>query len=252
MQHSRILSALVNNAGEPYAIAAAERLAGSEIWDKGVIGMLPAPKRPQSFEEEIANGVSHGIALVVCLIATPFLLSSASRPGDAWSAAGAGIFVGATIFMYLSSTLYHVLPENRAKRVFRVLDHGAIFLLIAGTYTPFTFGILRGAWGWTLFGLVWSMAILGLVLKVGGVMRDPRLSTGLYLAMGWLILIAIRPLWLKVPLPGIFWLLAGGIAYTGGVAFFAAERVRYSHFVWHLFVVLGTTCHFFAVLWYAV
>jgi hemolysin III len=213
--------------------------------------MLPAHKRPQSFEEEIANGVSHGVALLACLMATPFLISSASRPGDAWSIAGAGIFVGAAIFMYLSSTLYHVLPENRAKGVFRLLDHGAIFILIAGTYTPFTLGILRGAWGWTLFGLVWGMAILGLVLKVTGVMKHPFLSTGLYLAMGWLILIAIRPLWLKVPLPGIFWMLAGGIAYTGGVAFYAAERLRYSHFVWHLFVILGTTCHFFAVLWYA-
>ena len=214
--------------------------------------MLPAHERPQTFEEEIANGVSHGIALVACLIAAPFLLNSASRSGDAWNTAGAGIFAGAMIFMYLSSTLYHLLPENRAKRVFRVLDHGAIFLLIAGTYTPFTFGALRGAWGWTLFGLVWGMAILGLVMKVAGVMRTPRLSTGLYLAMGWLIVIAIRPLWMKVPLPGLLWLLAGGIAYTGGVAFYAAERIRYSHFVWHLFVVLGTTCHFFAVLWYAV
>ena len=213
--------------------------------------MLPAHKRRQSLDEEIANGVSHGIALVACLIATPFLLSWTSRHGDAWSIAGAGIFAGTAIFMYLSSTLYHVLPENRAKRVFRVLDHGAIFLLIAGTYTPFTLGILRGAWGWTLFGLVWGMAILGMILKVVGVMRHPFLSTGLYLAMGWLILVAIRPFWLKVPLPGIFWLLAGGIAYTGGVAFYAAERMRYSHFVWHLFVVLGTTCHFFAVLWYA-
>jgi hemolysin III len=214
--------------------------------------MLPALERPQSFGEEIANGVSHGVALVACLIAAPFLVISASRVGDAWNVAGAGIFVGTTILMYLSSTLYHVLPENRAKRVFRLLDHGAIFLLIAGTYTPFTLGVLRGAWGWTLFGLVWGMGILGLVLKMVGVMRHPGLSTGLYLAMGWLIVIAIRPLWLKVPLPGILWLLAGGIAYTAGVAFFAADRVRYSHFVWHLFVVLGTTCHFFAVLWYAV
>jgi hemolysin III len=214
--------------------------------------MLPAHERPQTFGEEIANGVSHGIALAACLIATPFLFSSASRPGDAWSTAGAGIFAGAMIFMYLSSTLYHLLPENRAKRVFRVLDHGAIFLLIAGTYTPFTLGVLRGAWGWTLFGLVWGLAVLGLVLKVTGVIQHPRLSTGLYLAMGWLIVIAIRPLWMKVPLPGLLLLLAGGIAYTGGVAFYAAERMRYSHFVWHLFVIMGTTCHYFAVLWYAV
>ena len=214
--------------------------------------MLPAPERPQSYKEEIANGVSHGIALVACLVATPVLLSSASRPGDAWRIVGAAIFGGAMIFMYLSSTLYHVLPANRAKRVFRVLDHVAIFLLIAGTYTPFTPGVLRGAWGWTLFSIVWALALLGMTLKIMGALRHPFLSTGLYLAMGWLIVVAIRPLWLKVPLPGILLLLAGGIAYTGGVGFYAAERVRYSHFVWHLLVVLGTTCHYFAVLQYAV
>jgi hemolysin III len=156
------------------------------------------------------------------------------------------------IFMYLSSALYHVLPANRAKRVFRLLDHLAIFVLIAGTYTPFTLGVLRGAWGWTLFGVVWALALLGMTLKMVGALRRPVISTGLYLAMGWLIVVAIRPIWLNVPLPGILLLLAGGIAYTGGVAFYAAERVRYSHFVWHLLVVLGTTCHFFAVLWYAV
>jgi hemolysin III len=177
--------------------------------------------------------------------------SSASRRGDAWSVVGTAIFAGAMLFMYLSSTLYHVLPENRAKRVFRVLDHVAIFTLIAGTYTPFTLGVLRGAWGWTLFSIVWSLAVLGMTLKITGALWRPLISTGLYLAMGWLIIIAIRPLWLKVPLPGMLLIFfAGGIAYTAGVAFYAAERIRYSHFVWHLFVVLGTTCHFFAVLRY--
>jgi len=209
-------------------------------------------KRLQSNKEEIANGISHGIALVGCLVATPFLISSAARPGDAWNVAGAAVFAGAMIFMYLSSALYHVLPENRTKRVLRVLDHIAIFFLIAGTYTPFTLGVLRGAWGWTLFSIVWSLAVLGVTLKIKGALWHPLISTGLYLVMGWLIVVAIRPLWLKVPFPGILLLLAGGIAYTGGVAFYAAERVRYSHFVWHLFVVMGTTCHFFAVLWYAV
>jgi len=212
--------------------------------------MIPEHKRPQSVAEEIANGVSHGLALVACLIATPFLLSSASRRGDAWSVVGTAIFAGAMIFMYLSSTLYHVLPENRAKRVFRVLDHVAIFTLIAGTYTPFTLGVLRGAWGWTLFSIVWSLAVLGMTLKITGALWRPLISIGLYLAMGWLIIIAIRPLWLKVPFQGMLLLFAGGIAYTAGVLFYAAERIRYSHFVWHLFVVLGTTCHFFAVLRY--
>jgi len=214
--------------------------------------MLPAHKRLQSNKEEIANGVSHGIAFVGCLIATPFLLSSAARPGDAWNVVGTAVFAGAMIFMYLSSALYHFLPENRTKRVLRVLDHIAIFFLIAGTYTPFTLGVLRGAWGWTLFSIVWGLAVLGMTLKIKGALWHPLISTGLYLAMGWMIVVAIRPLWLKVPLPGILLLLAGGIAYTGGVAFYAAERVRYSHFVWHLLVVLGTTCHYFAVLQYAV
>jgi hemolysin III len=228
----------------------------SNIWSinrgYGVNEMLPAHKRLLSNKEEIANGVSHGIALVGCLIATPFLLISAAQPGDAWNVVGAAVFAGAMIFMYMASALYHFLPENRTKRVLRVLDHVAIFFLIAGTYTPFTLGVLRGAWGWTLFSIVWGLAVLGMTLKIKGALWHPHISTGLYLAMGWMIVVAIRPLWLKVPLPGILLLLAGGIVYTGGVAFYAAERVRYSHFVWHLFVVLGTTCHFFAVLQYAV
>ena len=228
----------------------------SNIWSTnrgyGVNEMLPAHKRQQSNKEEIANGVSHGIAFVGCLIATPFLLSSAARLGDAWNVAGTAVFAGAMIFMYLSSALYHFFPENRTKRVLRVLDHVAIFFLIAGTYTPFTLGVLRGAWGWTLFSIVWGLAVLGMTLKIKGALRHPLISTGLYLAMGWLIVVAVRPLWLKVPFPGILLLLAGGIAYTGGVAFYTAERVRYSHFVWHLFVVMGTTCHVFAVLQYAV
>jgi hemolysin III len=153
--------------------------------------------------------------------------------------------------LYFTSTLYHALPVNRAKRVFRILDHVAIFLLIAGTYTPFTLGVLRGAWGWTLLGLVWGLALAGIVFKAVGGVRYPVLSTSVYLAMGWLALIAIKPFWHQVPLWGLLWLLAGGLAYTLGVAFFAATRVRYAHFVWHLFVIVGTVCHFIAVLRYA-
>ncbi len=213
--------------------------------------VLTTRERPQSPGEEIANSVSHGVGLVVALIAAPVLIVTAARRGGTAAVVGASVFTGTMVLLYLSSTLYHALPRNKAKRVLRVLDHGAIFLLIAGTYTPFTLGVLRGAWGWTLLGLVWSLAVLGIVLKAVGGIRYPVLSTCLYLGMGWLILIAVRPLWLCVPLPGLLWLAAGGLAYTAGVAFFAAERVRFSHFVWHLFVLAGTTCHFFAVLWYA-
>ena len=215
-----------------------------------MVETLALPKRPQSLGEEIANSVSHAVGLLAAVVAIPVLVLSAVRRGDAAGIVGASVFAATMVLLYLTSTLYHALPRNRAKRVFRVLDHGAIFLLIAGTYTPFTLGVLRGTWGWTLFGLVWGLAAAGVVLKAVGGVRYPILSTCLYLGMGWLVLIAVRPLWLRMPPSGLLWLLAGGLAYTAGVAFFAAERIRYSHFVWHLFVLAGTACHFLAVLWY--
>lgn len=213
--------------------------------------VIASGRRAQTPGEEIANSVSHGVGLLAAVAAAPVLILAAVQRGGAPGIIGASIFAATVGLLYLTSVLYHALPENRAKRVFQVLDHGAIFLLIAGTYTPFTLGILRGAWGWSLFGLVWSLALVGVVLKATSGVRYPRLSMGLYLAMGWLIVIAIKPLWLLMPAAGLFWLLAGGIAYTAGVAFYAAERVRYSHFVWHLFVLAGTACHFIAVLRYA-
>ena len=208
-------------------------------------------RRGQSLGEEIANSVSHGLGALAALVAVPFLVAAAVRHGGAANIVGSCLFAGTMVLLYLTSTLYHALPRSKAKRVFRVLDHGAIFLLIAGTYTPFTLGVLQGAWGWTLLGLVWSLAVFGVVMKAVGGVGYPRLSMCLYLGMGWLVVIAVRPLCLHVPLSGVLWLFAGGLAYTAGVAFYAAERVRYSHFVWHLFVLTGTSCHFFAVLWYA-
>jgi hemolysin III len=201
--------------------------------------------------KELANSISHGIALLAAVAAVPILVIAAVRHGDPGGIVGASIFAATMVLLYLGSTLYHLWPEGRAKNVLQVVDHGAIFLLIAGTYTPFTLGVLRGPRGWTLFGLIWGLALTGIGLKVLGGIRRPILSTGLYLAMGWLILIGGKPVWLAVPWWGWFWLFAGGIAYTAGVPFFAATRVRYSHFVWHLFVVAGTVCHFIAVLLYA-
>jgi hemolysin III len=151
------------------------------------------------------------------------------------------------MLLYLVSTLYHALPGGKAKRVFQVIDHSAIFFLIAGTYTPFTLGVLRGAWGWTLLGLIWALTVIGVIFKAIYGVRYPRLSLLMYLGMGWLGVVAIRPLWLGLPLWGLVWLLLGGIAYTVGAAFFTAERLSYSHFVWHVFVLAGTGCHFIAV-----
>ena len=202
----------------------------------------------QSPAEEIANSVSHAVGLLAAVAATPVLVLSAARHGDAARSTGASVFAAAMVLLYLTSTLYHALPRNRAKRVFQVLDHAAIFLLIAGTYTPFTLGVLRGTWGWTLFGLVWGLALAGVVLTAVGGVRYPKLTTSLYLGMGWLIIIAVKPLWLRMSSEGLFWLLGGGIAYSVGVVFYAAKRVRYFHFVWHLFVIMGTACHFIAVL----
>jgi len=214
-------------------------------------GVLELEERPQTLGEEIANSVSHGIGLLAALIAFPILVGSAFNRGDLAGTVGASVFATTMVLLYLASTLFHALPPNRAKRVFQILDHSAIYLLIAGTYTPFTLGVLRGVWGWTLFGLVWGLAVVGTVFKAFGGVRYTTFSTWVYLAMGWLVLIAIEPVWTLVPKWGLFWLVAGGIAYTAGTVFFMAERIRYFHFVWHLFVVLGTACHFIAVLWYA-
>ena len=208
-------------------------------------------ERPQSLGEEIANSVSHGLGLLAALAAFPVLITAAHQRGDVSGIIGASVFATTMVLLYLTSTLFHALPGCRAKRVFQILDHSAIYLLIAGTYTPFTLGVLHGAWGWTLFGLVWGFAVVGTVLKVFRGVRDTAISTWLYLAMGWLILIAADAVLTLVPNWGLFWLIAGGLAYTVGAAFFMAERIKYFHFVWHLFVIAGTACHFIAVLWYA-
>jgi hemolysin III len=208
-------------------------------------------RRSWSRGEEIANSVSHGIGLLAALIAVPLLLAEAARRSDAQSVVRAGIFGLTIVLVYLASTLFHALPDGRGKRVFEVLDNAAVFLLIAGTYTPLTLGLLRGEWGLFLFTLVWTLAAVGVVLTAAGDLRYPAISAALCLAMGWLFLIALGPIVRIMPLPGLLLILAGGLAYTAGLAFWAARRLRYHHLVWHLFVLLGTCCHFLAILWYA-
>ncbi len=200
----------------------------------------------QSRGEELANSISHGLGVALSAAALPILLVHAH---GAAATVGAALFGATAVLLYLSSTLYHAVSRPDAKAVLRWLDHASIYLFIAGSYTPFTLTVLRGAWGWTLFGLVWSLALLGLLFKALGPGRFPRLSTLLYLVLGWLVLIAIVPLWHALPASGLAWLFAGGAAYTVGAVFFMFdERWRYTHFVWHLFVLLGTACHFVAVL----
>ena len=208
-------------------------------------------ERRPTLGEEIANSISHGFGLVLAVVATPILIITALRYGTAWNMIGVSIFAASMVTLYLASTLYHALTHDGAKRVFRMLDHSAIFLLIAGTYTPFTLGVLRGPWGWTLLGLIWTLAAVGLTMKIVLRARYVWLSVILYLVMGWLVVIAAPQVLRVVPLSGLAWLAAGGIAYTAGVGFYAAHRVRYAHFAWHLFVIAGTVCHFFAVLWYS-
>jgi hemolysin III len=217
-----------------------------------ILSLAVRSKRTQSRGEELANSLSHGLGLIAALVATPFLVLHAARQGDAAFMVGASVFAATMVLLYLASTLYHALPVGRAKRVFRVIEHSAIFLLIAGTYTPFMLGVLGGAWGWSMLGLVWGIAVAGVLLKALNRLTHPILTTSLYLLMGWLIVIAAEPLSERVPAAGLLWLIAGGLAYTVGVIFFAlGARLRYGHFIWHLFVMAGTACHYFAVLGYA-
>ena len=211
------------------------------------LSFRPNPTRA----EETANSISHGLGLVAAIAAVPVLVITAIRDGDASFVLGACVFAGSMVLLYLASTLYHSVSHEPAKRIFRLLDHSAIFVLIAGTYTPFTLGVLRGPWGWTLLAMVWSLATIGLTIKAMFGTRYKWATMTLYVGMGWLALIAAKPILEHLPLPGILLVVAGGLAYTSGLGFFAAHRLPYHHFIWHLFVILGTTFHFFAVLWYA-
>jgi hemolysin III len=209
--------------------------------------LFAAPNWTQSRAEEVANSVSHGLGLAAALVAGPFLVITAARHENTLFLVGTILFVVTMLLLYLCSTAYHAWPQTRLKCVLQVIDHSAIFLLIAGTYSPFTLGPLRGPWGWAIFALIWIFAICGVLMKLFSGLRRKKLSLSLYLGMGWLILIAARPLAGAVPVETLIWLFAGGVAYTGGVIFFVNEQRRYNHFVWHLFVLAGTLCHFCAV-----
>lgn len=200
--------------------------------------------------EECVNAVTHGIGTALAIAALVQLIGLTSSVGDATRIITGSIFGACLVLTYFASTLYHALPVGRWKYRALILDHAAIYLLIAGTYTPILLVTLYGGWGWTLFGVVWTAAVAGVVLKLFYVERYRLLSTLMYVAMGWMVVVATAPMIAAMPQGGWFWLIAGGVAYTGGVVFFLWERLPFNHAIWHLFVIAGSVCHFLLILWY--
>jgi hemolysin III len=200
--------------------------------------------------EEIANCVTHGVGLVLSIAGLIALVSVAYLYGGALQIVSGSVYGASLVILYTASTLYHGARGLRAKRLLRVVDHCCIYLLIAGTYTPFTLVTLRGVWGWTLFGLVWGLALAGILFRILFGDGHRAVAVASYVLLGWLCVIAVKPILATVPTGAILWIVAGGIAYTSGVAFFASERIRHGHAIWHLFVLGGSICHFMAVVLY--
>ena len=200
--------------------------------------------------EEIANSVTHGLGLLASLVGAFVLVSLSLERGEAWHVVSAVVYGATLVALYAASTLYHVFKETRARSVLRVLDHCAIYLLIAGTYTPVTLVSLRGGWGWTLFGLAWGLAAAGIVFKVLATGRFAVLSTVAYVLMGWLCIVAVKPMFVLLSPGALILLAAGGLLYTAGIVFYNSKHVPYSHAVWHLFVVAGSVCHYLAIALY--
>ena len=199
----------------------------------------------------LANAITHGVGAVLALVGGIYLVAVSTR-GTAWHVVSCSIFAASLLLVYLCSTLYHSLVLTRARHVFQILDHAAIYLLIAGTYTPFTLVSMRGPVGWTLFGIVWGLALAGIVFKSFAIGRFELLSALVYLFQGWLVIFAARSLVHGLGWHGVAWLAAGGLAYTFGIFFFALDRLRYFHATWHLFVLAGSIAHYFAILFYVV
>jgi hemolysin III len=200
--------------------------------------------------DELASSVTHAIGLALSVVGLVVLVALSIVRGTSWHIAGCATFGMTLVLLYTASTLYHTFHTPRLRRVLKTADHAAIYLLIAGTYTPFTLVNLRGLWGWTLFCLVWTLCAIGILWKLFGADRFKVASTLLYVAMGWLVVIAIKPLLSAVGLWGIVWLVAGGLFYTAGLTFFAMKRLPFNHAIWHVFVMAGSTCHYFAVMFY--
>jgi hemolysin III len=202
--------------------------------------------------EELANAITHGLGIVLSVAGLVLLVAVSSLRGDVWSVTSSAIFGVTLVLLYTASTLYHSLHGEQLKRLLRKFDHAAIFLLIAGTYTPFLLVSLRGPWGWSLFGVIWGLAVAGITMKFWFTGRFAVLSTVIYIAMGWLVMVAIRPMMQSVPPGGLWLLVAGGLCYTGGTVFYVWKSLPYHHAVWHLWVLAGSACHWAAVFFHIV
>jgi hemolysin III len=206
---------------------------------------------PAVYQGERFNGISHLLGAVAALVGMVLLVVFAARQGDVWKVVSFSVY-GATLFLlYLSSTLYHSLRGERVKAIFQRIDHYAIYLLIAGTYTPFTLVTMRGAWGWSIFGVVWGLAVLGIIVDSLPNRGRRILPVVIYLLMGWVVVVSLKPLLASLPIAGFWWLLAGGLCYTGGVVFYALDkRIAHGHGIWHLFVLAGSLCHYLSIFLY--
>jgi len=209
-------------------------------------------KKAYSLAEEIANSVTHGIGLLLALAALSVMVVFAALRGTAWHVVACSIYGTTLVLLFTASTLYHSLPWPRVKAVLKIIDHSAIYLVIAGTYTPFLLVPLRGPWGWSLFGVIWGLALAGIVFKIFYTGRFKLLSTLIYIGMGWIVVIAIRPLYVNLPMGGLLWLLAGGLFYTGGAIFYMKRSIPFNHAIWHAFVLAGSLCHFISIMFFVI
>lgn len=208
--------------------------------------------RMQTRREEFVNSLTHGAGLVLSAIGAAVMIAWAAWSGSVWNVVSCSIYGASMVFMFTASTVYHGVRQETRKRIWKQLDHVAIFLLIAGSYTPFTLVLMRGNWGWTLFSAIWGCAALGIIFKLLSPNRYNKLVVAFYVGMGWMAVLAIKPMLESVPLPGMLWILAGGLFYTAGVYFYVKDRKHYYHAVWHLFVLAGCFCHYIAVLFHVV
>jgi hemolysin III len=201
--------------------------------------------------EEIANVITHAIGVVLSVVGLVVLIASSVMKGDPWQIVSFCIYGSCMLALYLASTFYHTFHSPRVKHVLRIFDHCAIYLIIAGTYTPFALLNMRGPWGWSILGVIWALAFIGIGTKAFHINRWPLLTPAIYVAMGWIGIGAVQPTLATIPTGGLVLLLIGGITYTLGVTFYAIEKIPYNHAIWHVFVLGGSACHFFAVYFYA-